>query len=77
METIQIVLGKPLLRVANRLAKKAKVNRSELIRRALVDYDKRIRHQDAIERERRSYLERPDSIDEAEAWARIAAWPSE
>jgi metal-responsive CopG/Arc/MetJ family transcriptional regulator len=75
METIQVVLDKPLLLAANRLAKKAKVNRSVLIRMALSEYLKRQRHKDLVEQERRSYLEKPDSV--AEAWARIAAWPED
>ncbi len=77
METIQVVLDKPLLLAANRLAKKAKVNRSVLIRTALSEYLRRQRHEDLVEQERRSYLEKPDSVAEAEAWARIAAWPED
>ena len=77
METIQVVLDEPLLLAANRLAKKAKVNRSVLIRTTLSEYLKRQRHEDLVEQERRSYLEKPDSVAEAEAWARIAAWPED
>jgi metal-responsive CopG/Arc/MetJ family transcriptional regulator len=77
METIQVVLDKPLLLAANRVAKKSKVNRSALIRSALREYLKRHRREELIARERRSYLEHPDSVAEAEAWARIAAWPED
>jgi metal-responsive CopG/Arc/MetJ family transcriptional regulator len=77
VETIQVVLDKPLLVAANRLAKKSKVNRSVLIRRALRDYLKRQRHEALVEQERRSYLEHPDPVAEAEAWAKIAAWPED
>jgi len=77
VETIQVVLDKPLLLAANRLAKKAKVNRSLLIRTALREYLKRQHHDELVEPERRSFLEHPDSAAEAEAWARIAAWPED
>lgn len=77
METIQVVLDKPLLVAANRLAKKSKVNRSALIRRALQEYLKRQHHEELVEQERRSYLEHPDSVADAEAWAKIAAWPED
>jgi metal-responsive CopG/Arc/MetJ family transcriptional regulator len=77
METIQVVLDKPLLLAANRLARKAKVNRSVLIRTALREYLKRQRHEELVAQERRSYLEHPDSAADAEAWARIAAWPED
>lgn len=77
METIQVLLDKPLLLAANRVAKKAKVNRSVLIRMALREYLKRRHHEELVARERRSYLEHPDSPAEAEAWARISAWPED
>ena len=77
METIQVVLDKPLLLAANRLAKKGKVNRSVLIRRALREYLKGLHHKELVEQERRSYLEHPDSAAEAEVWAKIAAWPED
>jgi metal-responsive CopG/Arc/MetJ family transcriptional regulator len=77
VETIQVVLDKPLLLAANRLARKAKVNRSVLIRRALRAYLKGQRHAELVEQERQSYMKNPDPPEEAEAWARIAAWPED
>jgi metal-responsive CopG/Arc/MetJ family transcriptional regulator len=42
METIQIVLGSTLVRAANGAAKRARMNRSALVREALREYLKRL-----------------------------------
>jgi metal-responsive CopG/Arc/MetJ family transcriptional regulator len=77
VETIRVVLDQPLLLAANRFAKKARMSRSALIRKALREYLKRQLHEELVMRDGRSYLEHPDSMVEAEAWARIAAWPED
>jgi metal-responsive CopG/Arc/MetJ family transcriptional regulator len=75
METIQVVLDAKLLRETDEAAKGARVNRSELVRRALREHLKRIRVKELEERDRRGYQERPDSCKELEFWERAAAWP--
>ncbi len=80
METIRLVLDKPLLAAANREARKAKINRSALIRRALNDYLKRRREEEMWERERQAYLKQPitaEEDEEAAAWFKVQAWPEE
>jgi metal-responsive CopG/Arc/MetJ family transcriptional regulator len=74
METIQVVLDKPLLQAANRQAKKAKVNRSALIRDALREHLHRVRQEELEEQDRRGYLKHPDSEAEALLWEKEAAW---
>ena len=73
--TIHIVLDKSLLTAANRFAKKARMNRSAVIREALREYIIRKRYKELVEQEHRSYLEHPDSVDEILLWEREAAWP--
>lgn len=52
MQTIQIVLDTKLLKASDGAAKRQKVNRSALIRRALQEYLKRLRVVDLEERDR-------------------------
>lgn len=75
METIQIVLDTPLLREADRAARRLKVNRSALVRAALQQHLKRL---DALEKEardREGYRRRPQDADDLAAWEGVAAWP--
>ena len=75
MLAIQVVLDKELLQAANRVAKKARVNRSALIRQALRDYLNRLQRKELELLDRRGYLAHPDSEAEAVLWEREAAWP--
>jgi metal-responsive CopG/Arc/MetJ family transcriptional regulator len=75
VETIQIVLDTPLLREADRAARRLKVNRSALVRAALHQHLKRL---DALEKEardREGYRRRPQDADDLAAWEGVAAWP--
>jgi metal-responsive CopG/Arc/MetJ family transcriptional regulator len=73
METIQVVLGKPLLQAADRQARKTKVNRSALMRDALREHLQRVRQKELEEQDRRGYLKHPDSEAEALLWEKEAA----
>ena len=75
METIQIVLDTPLLREADRAARRLKVNRSALVRAALQQHLKRLQTVDRETRDREGYRRRPQDGDELAAWDGAAAWP--
>jgi metal-responsive CopG/Arc/MetJ family transcriptional regulator len=75
METIQVVLDSELLRAANGAAKRARVNRSALIREALREHLRELRRREAEGRDRRGYQEHPPSASEAAAWEGAASWP--
>jgi metal-responsive CopG/Arc/MetJ family transcriptional regulator len=77
METIQIVIDTPLRKEADRLAKKSKVNRSELFRELLRAHLKQIRIREMEEREIRAYEKMPDTLDDWRPWEAEAAWPDE
>jgi len=77
METIQVVLDAKLLRAADLAAKRAKVNRSALIRRALQEHLKRLKQLEMEERERHAYSIKPQDVEEAKVWESIAAWPND
>lgn len=59
METIQIVLDKPLLQATDRAAEQAGKNRSALVRDALREHLKKLQLRAAEERDRQGYLKRP------------------
>jgi metal-responsive CopG/Arc/MetJ family transcriptional regulator len=75
METIQVVLGSTLLRAADGAAKRARLNRSALIREALREYLQRLETRELEARDRKGHEERPEVSAEAADWERVAAWP--
>jgi metal-responsive CopG/Arc/MetJ family transcriptional regulator len=75
MSTIQVVINEDLLRSADRVARRLKVNRSALIRDALREYLQRLRLGDLERREREAYEQTPDHPAEFAAWDGVAAWP--
>ena len=77
METIQVVLDSKLLKAADAAAKRQKVNRSELVRRALREHLGRLRVVDLEERDRRGYQAQPQRVEEYRQWEESAAWPEE
>jgi metal-responsive CopG/Arc/MetJ family transcriptional regulator len=75
VETIQVVLSSTLLRAADGAARRARVNRSALVREALREYLKRLGARELEARDRIGYEEHPDISTESAYWERVAAWP--
>ena len=75
METIQVVLGSTLLRATDGAARRARVNRSALVREALREYLKRLETRELEARDRTGYAGHPDVCAEAVDWEQVAAWP--
>jgi len=72
-KAVQIVLDDKTLRVADREARRAKVNRSELFRRALAVYLEQIRMRELENRHRAGYVKHPERADEFGDFE--GAWP--
>jgi len=77
MATIQVVLEVELLKAADRVARKRKINRSALFREALRAHLRRLETLDKEARDREGYVRYPDSLDEPAAWDKVADWPDE
>ena len=77
METIQIVLDKELLNATDRAARRAKRNRSALVRDALREHLRRLEVRDKERRDRQGYIERPAAHHGASDWEAEAVWPEE
>lgn len=77
METIQIVLDKKLLLAADRAARRAKLNRSALVREALREHLRRLGTLDKEKGDRLGYSARPVAPKESNEWEAEAAWPKE
>ena len=77
VETIQIVLDTPLLREADRAARRLKVNRSALVRAALQQHLKRLHIAEQEVRDRQGYRRLSQDMDELAAWGKVAAWPDD
>lgn len=77
METIQIVLDKKLLQAADVAARRARQNRSALVREALREHLRRLEVRASEERDRAGYARRPQNEDEILLWEAEAAWPPE
>ena len=76
-ETIQVVLDTKLLLAADRVAKRQKMDRSALIRRALQEHLKRLQVLDLEERDRRGYEAQPQRDQEFRVWEEAAALPED
>ena len=74
METIQVVLDRKLLKAADMAAKRAKVNRSALIRQALEEHLKRLHFRGLEERDRCGYDAKPQRKEEYLPWENAAVW---
>lgn len=77
METIQVVLDKKLLLATDRAARRAKRNRSALVRDALREHIRRLEVRDKEARDRLGYSARPEVPHESNDWEVEAAWPEE
>jgi metal-responsive CopG/Arc/MetJ family transcriptional regulator len=75
MSTIQVVLDTKLLKATDLAAKRQKVNRSALIRRALEEHLKRLRELELEAQDRRGYAAKPQREEEFRLWEDAAAWP--
>lgn len=75
METIQVVLDTALLRATDGAARRARANRSALIREALREHLKRLQVRELEARDRRGYEQRPEASAEVAGWERVASWP--
>lgn len=75
METIQVVLDAKLLQATDRAARRAKLNRSALIRNAVRVHLKQLQIQDLEERDRRGYALRLAKSLSAPDWESEAVWP--
>jgi metal-responsive CopG/Arc/MetJ family transcriptional regulator len=76
METIQVVIDAELLQASDRAARKAKLNRSELVRIALREHLQKLQILEHEDRDRRGYEKQPSEEAEA-AWEEEAEWPRE
>lgn len=77
METIQVVLDEKLLKATDIAAKRQKVNRSALIRRALLEHLRRLHEMEREKEDLRGYTAQPQLGDEYAAWERLAEWPKD
>lgn len=75
--TVQVVLDEELLRAADRAARAAQVNLSELVRAALREHLRRLEVLQQEARDRGSYERRPDRAGDVARWERAAAWPDD
>jgi metal-responsive CopG/Arc/MetJ family transcriptional regulator len=75
VKTIQIVLDDDALRAADREARRAKMNRSAVFRKALAYYLRRRQLVDLEERHRRGYEAAPVRKGEFDVWDRVLEWP--
>ncbi|TDI47119.1 MAG: ribbon-helix-helix protein, CopG family [Acidobacteria bacterium] len=74
MATIQVVLDDSLLELADRFAKRQRINRSALIREALRAHLKKLRYAELENQERAAYEQRPDDLNEVSRSERVADW---
>jgi metal-responsive CopG/Arc/MetJ family transcriptional regulator len=77
MKIVQIVLDKKLLHATDQAAKRAKRNRSALVRDALREHLLRLERRAREERDRMGYSRQSPADAEARGWESEATWPEE
>lgn len=77
MGTVQIVIDEPLLRDADRAARRLKLNRSEFFRTALREHLRRTRARERERLDREGYQRVPEQSGEGAGWDGAAAWPED
>jgi metal-responsive CopG/Arc/MetJ family transcriptional regulator len=77
METIQVVLDSKLLKATDGAAKRARMNRSALIRQALREHLRALRVRELERRDREGYTKIPHDPKFSERWERVASWPEQ
>ncbi|HVF61559.1 MAG TPA: ribbon-helix-helix protein, CopG family [Thermoanaerobaculia bacterium] len=75
--TVQVVLDEELLREADRAARAAQVNLSELVRAALREHLRRLKVLEQEALDRCGYERDPDRAGDVARWERAAAWPDD
>lgn len=75
MKTIQVVLDDKTLRAADRAAKREKLNRSALIRKAITLYAAKQQERELERRHRAGYEAAPVLPGEFDGWGVLQAWP--
>ncbi|MBI3206171.1 MAG: ribbon-helix-helix protein, CopG family [Myxococcales bacterium] len=75
MKTIQVVVDARTLKLADREARSAGVNRSALIRRAVAFYATKRAEAELAARHRAGYERKPVAPGEFDAWDAVQAWP--
>jgi metal-responsive CopG/Arc/MetJ family transcriptional regulator len=76
METVQVVLDKELLQATDKAARRAKQNRSALVRDALRQHLRALEIHSKEERDRAGYVRQPQG-EEDFIWDAEAIWPEE
>lgn len=77
MGTVQIVLGKDLLKATDRAARRQRVNRSALVREALREHLKKLAVRERERQDRAGYEALPIAPGEFDVWDKAALWPDE
>lgn len=77
MRAIQLLIDDDTLREVDRVARRAKTDRSKLIRAAVEKMLREMRIRDLEERDIRAYRKHPQTPEEYEPWLEIQAWPEE
>ena len=77
MITIQVVLDEKLLQATDQAARRARRNRSALVRDALRNHLRTLEVQEREERDRDGYARQPRAHDESLDLEAEATWPEE
>ena len=75
MKVVQIVVEEGLLKAVDREVRRAKTNRSALVRTALREHLRRRQVREREDQDRAGYARQPDG--ELSAWDRVASWPED
>lgn len=77
VETVQVVLDEDLLKAADRLAARLRLNRSALVREALRTYLQLVRTREREAADKAGYGRIAERASEFAVWDPVASWPED
>jgi metal-responsive CopG/Arc/MetJ family transcriptional regulator len=77
MKPIQILMDEEMIAAIDREAKRRKLDRSKLLRAAVVDYLANQRRREREKQDRRGYAGTPQKKEEYEPWLVAQVWPED
>ena len=77
MKPIQILMDEAMIAAIDREAKRRKMDRSKLLRAAVVHYLANQRRREREEQDRRGYAAAPQRTEEYEPWLAAQVWPED
>jgi metal-responsive CopG/Arc/MetJ family transcriptional regulator len=77
MRPIQVLLEDGFVQEVDEVARRLRIDRSKLIRKAVADFLAHVRKRHLEEKHRAGYVRHPQRADELSSWEGLQQWPAD